>query len=68
MIAPDAIHYTVTVTDPNVYTRPWTIAIPIRRNNDPKYELYESACIEGARIGFTELGLKTFPYYGAKIP
>jgi hypothetical protein len=68
MIAPDAIHYTATITDPKVYTRPWTIAIPIRRNKDPNYELMESACFEGARIEYTDIGLKSFPYYGAKIP
>jgi hypothetical protein len=68
MIAPDAIHYTATLTDPKVYTRPWTIAIPVRRNADPNYELMESACIEGARIEFTDLGLKSFPYHGEKIP
>ena len=68
IIAPDAIHCAATITDSKVYTRPWTIAVPIRRNADPAYELMESACNEGARIEFTEIGLKTFPYRGAKIP
>ena len=27
----DTIHYEATVTDPLVYTRPWTIAMPLKR-------------------------------------
>ncbi|MGP0076640.1 MAG: hypothetical protein ACLPWF_32390 [Bryobacteraceae bacterium] len=37
------IRYQATVTDPVVYTRPWTIAFPFRRN---KGMLYEAACHE----------------------
>jgi hypothetical protein len=40
---PDTINYEATVTDPVVYTRPWTIALPIKRE---KGMLYESACHE----------------------
>ncbi|MBV8845931.1 MAG: hypothetical protein JO307_24235 [Bryobacterales bacterium] len=40
---PDTINYQATVTDPVVYTRPWTIAYPIRRQ---KGDLIESACHE----------------------
>lgn len=40
---PDTINYQATVSDPVVYTRPWTIAFPIRRNNTM---LYEAACHE----------------------
>jgi hypothetical protein len=39
----DTIHYEATVTDPLVYTRPWTIAFPINRQQD---ELLEVACLE----------------------
>jgi hypothetical protein len=39
----DTIHYEATVTDPLVYTRPWTIAFPINRQKD---ELLEVACHE----------------------
>lgn len=41
----DTIAYEVTIEDPNVYTRPWTVAIPL--NRDPSYRLYEYACHEG---------------------
>jgi len=39
----DTIHYEATVSDPLVYTRPWTIALPINRQKD---ELLEVACLE----------------------
>jgi hypothetical protein len=40
---PDTVHYEATVTDPVVYTRPWTIAFPLQRQ---KGELFEAACHE----------------------
>ena len=43
---PDTINYEATVTDPVVYTRPWTVALPIRRE---KGMLYEAACHEEDR-------------------
>jgi hypothetical protein len=39
----DTIHYAATVSDPLVYTRPWTIAFPLKRQKD---ELLEVACHE----------------------
>ena len=41
----DTITYEVTIDDPNVYTRPWTVAIPLGR--DDSYRIYEYACHEG---------------------
>jgi hypothetical protein len=41
----DTIDYEVTIDDPNVYTRPWKVAIPL--NRDPTYVIYEYACHEG---------------------
>ena len=41
----DTIDYEVTIDDPNVYTRPWKVAIPL--NRDPAYVIYEYACHEG---------------------
>ena len=40
---PDTFNYEATVTDPVVYTRPWTIAFPMQRE---KFELSEAACHE----------------------
>ena len=41
----DTINYEVTIEDPNVYTRPWTVAIPLTR--DDSYQIFEYACHEG---------------------
>ena len=43
---PDTISYQATVTDPVVYTRPWTISLPLKRD---KFELAEAACHEEDR-------------------
>ena len=43
---PDTVNYEATVTDPVVYTRPWTIAFPLKRQ---KFELMEAACHEEDR-------------------
>ena len=40
---PDALRYEVTVNDPVVYDRPWTISFPISRQ---KFDLREAACHE----------------------
>jgi hypothetical protein len=41
----DTIRYEITIDDPNVYTRPWKVSIPLTR--DPAYQIYEYACHEG---------------------
>ena len=41
---PDSLNYQATVNDPVVYSRPWTIAFPMNREN--KFELLEAACHE----------------------
>jgi hypothetical protein len=42
---PGTIQYEVTIDDPNVYTKPWTVSIPLTR--DAEYVVYEYACQEG---------------------
>jgi len=44
-VAEGTIRYEVTIDDPNVYTQPWKVVIPLTR--DPEYVLYEYACQEG---------------------
>jgi len=44
-VSDDTIIWTVTIDDPNVYTEPWTISMPLTQ--DPEYEMYEYACHEG---------------------
>jgi len=40
----DTIRYEATVDDPRTWTRPWTVAFPLKR--DPSYSIYEYACHE----------------------
>ena len=39
------ISYTATITDPEIYTQPWTVSFPLTA--DPDYRIYEYACHEG---------------------
>ena len=41
----NTIDYQVTIDDPNVYTKPWRVEIPLSR--DAKYQMYEYARAEG---------------------
>ena len=41
---PDSLEYEVEVNDPQMYTRPWTVAYPFSSLNDV---MYEYACHEG---------------------
>jgi hypothetical protein len=70
LLEPDTIHYEVTIEDPNVYTKPWKIAFPLRRLNDKEYEFLEEACHEGERDGqmFRSLGYRTYPGVRAQSP
>jgi len=42
-VDPDTLNYEATVTDPVVYTQPWTVAFPVKHE---KFELREAACHE----------------------
>jgi hypothetical protein len=41
----DTINYTVTIEDPKVYAKPWTVALPL--NRDDTYQMFEYSCNEG---------------------
>jgi hypothetical protein len=41
------ITYRATMTEPEIYTRPWTIQFNLARTTDPTYETLEYACVEG---------------------
>lgn len=63
MIDRDVIHYQATVTDPKVYTRPWTIVSGWRRSKDEPLEIWENACWEGVvgELANTMYGHKLYP-------
>jgi hypothetical protein len=42
----DVIHYEATIDDPQVFTRPWKISMPIYRRLDPNAELTDFRCVE----------------------
>ena len=44
-VSEDILDWRVTVEDPQIYTAPWTLELPLTR--DPAYDLYEYACHEG---------------------
>jgi hypothetical protein len=47
-ITKDAIHYEVTIEDPNVFTQPWKISMPLYRRLEPNAQLLEYRCTEFA--------------------
>jgi len=47
-IGPNAIRYEATIDDPEVFTRPWRIAMPLYRRLEPNIQLIEYPCIEFA--------------------
>ncbi len=48
LLSPDAIRYEATIDDPEVFTRPWRIAMPLYRRLEPNIQLIEYPCIEFA--------------------
>lgn len=44
----DVIEYEVTLEDPGVYTRPWTMKMPLYRRMDENAQLLEFKCVEFA--------------------
>ena len=45
-ISPNALMYEATIEDPNVFTRPWTIRVPLYRRLDENMQLLEFKCVE----------------------
>jgi hypothetical protein len=48
-VSADSIQYEARIEDPAIYTRPWTLAFPLRRNTQKDYYILEFACHEGER-------------------
>ena len=62
---PDTVAYEYTVTDPTVYTSPYTVMMPLRRTDGP---LFEYACHEG-NIGLYGIlaGARRFESQGREL-
>lgn len=64
LIDDDTIHWQATLDDPNVYTRPFTIALAYRRSTDAEFEIWEEACYEDnerASEIFRNVGYRIYP-------
>jgi hypothetical protein len=44
--SPETLTYEVTIEDPTVYTRPWTMTMPLYRRVEPNLQLTEFRCVE----------------------
>jgi hypothetical protein len=42
---PNVLMYEITMKNPKIYTKTWTLAVPMKR--DPTYQIFEYACHEG---------------------
>ena len=51
--APDTLIWEATISDPNVWTKPYTLRYPYKL--DPEYKVYEYACHEGNYMMFDSL-------------
>jgi len=47
-ITADAVNYEATIEDPNVFTRPWKISMPLYRRLEKNVQLLEYKCVEFA--------------------
>ena len=47
LVDANTISYEATLTDPTIFTRPWTLAFTIPRIEQAAYEFFEEACSEG---------------------
>jgi hypothetical protein len=50
---PNTIDYRVTIDDAKVYAKPWTVAMPL--NRDENYQMFEYSCHEGNNSMVNEL-------------
>jgi len=45
-VGPNHLHYEATLTDPEVYTRPWKMSMPLYRRMEENAQLLDFKCVE----------------------
>ncbi len=45
-VSPDVIHYEATIEDPEVFTRPWKMSMPIYRRQEKNAMILDFKCVE----------------------
>ena len=61
LVDANTIDYEATLEDSKVYTRPWTLALPLERNQEYD-EIWEEGCHEGISITPTISNLRSLGY------
>jgi hypothetical protein len=61
LVDANTLDYEATIEDPKVYTRPWTLALPLVRNQEYD-EIWEEGCHEGISITPTISNLRSLGY------
>ncbi|MBV9503752.1 MAG: hypothetical protein JO323_01975 [Acidobacteriia bacterium] len=46
LTGPDILVYQATMTDPKVFTKPWTIRVTLQRHKEPSFRITEDECLE----------------------
>ena len=46
LMGPNHIQYEATITDPDVFTEPWKISMPLYRRIEPNAMMLEFKCVE----------------------
>lgn len=68
LVDADTIDYAVTIDDPKVSTRPWTMAFALERNQEKDYEQMEEGCFESDRDTADLLLTGFLMYNGPRFP
>jgi len=70
-VGPDVLDYHVTLEDPKVFTRPWTMRLPLYRRQEKNAQLLEFKCVEFVEeMMYGDLRKKTGnekPYGAARV-
>jgi len=68
MFENNSILWEITIDDPLVYTRPFTMVSALRRNIRADFEIWEESCYEGEAnaAALRNLGYRTYPGFSAK--